>query len=81
MALQMFQRELGIWNSLRHNNIVPFLGITYGPFGISGGMSLVSLWMPNETLQKFLTTHDDKLDTGHRLHIVRPLRFCIPLAF
>ena len=70
MVLQMLRRELGIWRRLRHNNVVPFLGIAYG-FGMHDAMSLVSLWMPNETLHKFVAAHDDKLDVVHRLQIVR----------
>ena len=70
MVLQMLRRELGIWRRLRHSNVVPFLGIAYG-FGMHDVMSLVSLWMPNETLHKFMAAHDDKLDVVHRLQIVR----------
>ena len=70
----MLRRELGIWKRLSHNNIIPFLGIAYG-FGMSGAMSLVSLWMPNDTLHKFLATHDDRLDAAHRLQIVCSLYF------
>ncbi|KAI9573318.1 kinase-like domain-containing protein [Boletus coccyginus] len=32
-----------------------------------GAMSLVSLWMPNESLHRFLAKHDRNLDLGHRL--------------
>ena len=48
----MLRRELGIWRRLKHKNIVPFLGIAYG-FGMDGTMSLVSLWMPNESGKSF----------------------------
>ena len=68
----MFRRELGIWRRLDHMNIVPFLGIAYG-FGMEGTMSLVSLWMPNESLHNFLRKYDDKLGVEHRLKFVRPL--------
>ena len=53
-------------------NVVPFLGIAYG-FGMRGAMSLVSLWMPNESLHRFLVKHDDYLGLGYRLRFVRPL--------
>ena len=68
----MLHRELGIWRRLEHSNVVPFLGIAYG-FGICGAMSLVSLWMPNDTLYHFLAKHDDRLHQGHRLQFVRPV--------
>lgn len=65
----MLRRKLGIWRRLNHANIVPFLGIAYG-FGMEGTMSLVSLWMPNESLHKFLARYDNSLDVGHRLQLV-----------
>ena len=68
----MLRRELGIWRRLDHINVVPFLGITYG-FGMRGAMSLVSLWMPNESLHHFLAKHDNDLGLAHRLRFVRPL--------
>ena len=68
----MLRRELGIWRRLNHINVVPFLGIAYG-FGMRGAMSLVSLWMPNESLHLFLAKHNDDLGLGHRLQFVRPL--------
>ena len=68
----MLRRELGIWRRLEHSNVAPFLGIAYG-FGIRGAMSLVSLWMPNDTLYHFLARHDDHLHVGHRLQFVRHL--------
>ena len=68
----MLRRELGIWRRLEHSNVVPFLGIAYG-FGIRGAMSLVSLWMPNDTLYHFLAKHDNRLHRGHRHQFVSPL--------
>jgi hypothetical protein len=68
----MVRRELGIWKRLDHVNIVPFLGTAYG-FGMSGAMSLVSLWMSNGSLYKFLQSHDDTLRAIHRLQFVRHL--------
>ena len=75
----MLRRELGIWKRLSHDNIVPFLGIAYG-FGMDGAMSLVSLWMPNGTLHKFLAMHDDRLGAVHRLQIVCLFYSCIPFT-
>lgn len=63
------RRKFGIWRSLSHKNVVPFLGIAYG-FGIRNSMSLVSLWMPNGTLQSFLTNYDNYLITTHRLQLL-----------
>ena len=68
----MLRRELGIWRRLDHKNIVPFLGIAYG-FGMHGTMSLVSSWMPNESLQYFLAKYNDNMGVGHRLQFVRVL--------
>ena len=67
----MLRRELGIWKRLKHDNIVPFLGIAYG-FGMEGTMSLVSLWMPNESIHKFLEKYDGNLRVVDRLQFVRP---------
>ena len=65
----MLRRELSIWR-LDHNNVVPFLGIAYG-FGMRDSMSLVSSWMPNESLHRFLAEHNVHLGLGHRLQFVR----------
>ena len=77
--LQVLRRELGIWKKLSHNSIVPFLGIAYG-FGMEGAMSLVSLWMPDDTLHKLMAMHGDELDAVHRLQIVGSVHFCIALT-
>ncbi|KAI9574118.1 kinase-like domain-containing protein [Boletus coccyginus] len=66
---KMLRRELGIWRRLKHPNVVPFLGITYG-FGRQGNASLVSVWMANGSLQSFLREHNDRLDTAHRLQLL-----------
>ncbi|KAF8556139.1 WD40 repeat-like protein [Imleria badia] len=79
-SIKMLRRELGIWRRLEHNNIVPFLGIAYG-FGMDGTMSLVSLWMPNESLQKFLAKYDNHLNVVHRLRLVCLHYFlCFPFS-
>lgn len=33
-------------------------------------VSLVSLWMPNGSLQKLLESHDERLNAVHRLQLV-----------
>jgi hypothetical protein len=67
----MARRELGIWRRLDHLNIVPFLGTATG-FGMCGSKSLVSLWMPNGTLQSFLQKYEN-LEVDHRLRLVGSL--------
>ncbi|KAF9242605.1 kinase-like domain-containing protein [Melanogaster broomeanus] len=67
-SARMVRRELGIWRRLEHDNIVPFLGIVYR-FGRHDCASLVSLWMPNGTLQKFLAEQDGKLTVTCQLHL------------
>ncbi|KAF8553703.1 hypothetical protein OG21DRAFT_1200025 [Imleria badia] len=78
-STKMLRRELGIWRRLDHINVVPFLGIAYG-FGMRGTMSLVSLWMPNESLHRFLAKYDNNLSVGHRLQflldIAKGLHYC-----
>ena len=37
-----------MWKRLRHQNIVPFIGVTQGP------LQFVSEWMPNGTLTDYL---------------------------
>jgi len=45
------RRELTVWGSIRHRNIVPFLGVAT----ISGSLpSLVSIYMPRGTLTEYL---------------------------
>ncbi|KAG9312304.1 kinase-like domain-containing protein [Chiua virens] len=66
---KILRRELGIWKKLDHQNVVPFLGIAYG-FGMQGVTSLVSLWMPNGSLQVFLAKYENNLGTGHRLQLL-----------
>ncbi|KIJ12959.1 hypothetical protein PAXINDRAFT_101001 [Paxillus involutus ATCC 200175] len=63
------RRELGVWRRLKHDNIVPFLGVVYG-FGLRDGASLVSLWMPNGTLQNFLVQHGDELTVSRQLQLL-----------
>ncbi|KAN0081687.1 Protein kinase-like domain containing protein [Tylopilus felleus] len=68
-SVKMLRRELGIWRRLDHRNVVPFLGIAYR-FGMEGTMSLVSLWMPNESLHCFLAKNDLNLRLRHRLQFL-----------
>ena len=52
-ALQSFFKEVVIWKRLRHPNIVSFIGVTTKPFQI------VSEWMPNGTLTKYVEKNPD----------------------
>ncbi|KAI9464890.1 kinase-like domain-containing protein [Boletus coccyginus] len=61
--------ELCLWKRLSHKNIVPFLGVAHG-FGMRNSTSLVTLWMPNGTLQNFLANYNNCLTTAHRLHLL-----------
>lgn len=70
VASQIVRRELRVWRKLSHENVVPFLGVAHG-FGLRNSTSLVSLWMPNGTLQSFIANHDNRLIATHRLHLVR----------
>ncbi|KAG2122939.1 kinase-like domain-containing protein [Suillus clintonianus] len=54
-------REIGILRILRHNNIVPLLGIATGFGPMSELRCLVSPWMPNGTLNAYLTFNHDNL--------------------
>ena len=47
-ALQSFFKEVIIWKRLRHPNIVSFIGVTTKP------LQMVSEWMPNGTLTKYV---------------------------
>ncbi|KAF9237147.1 kinase-like domain-containing protein [Melanogaster broomeanus] len=68
-SVKMVRRELGIWRRLEHDNIVPFLGVVYG-FGRQECASLVSSWMPNGTLQRFLAEQDGELTVDRRLQLL-----------
>ncbi|KAG6369044.1 kinase-like domain-containing protein [Boletus reticuloceps] len=71
-STKMVRRELGIWRRLNHANVVPFMGIVYG-FGMRGAMSLVSLWMHNGSIHRFLEKHADNLSVQHRLTFRRDI--------
>ena len=45
---QSFFKEIVIWKRLRHPNIVSFIGVTVKP------LQIVSEWMPNGTLTKYV---------------------------
>lgn len=54
-------REIGILKILRHNNIVPLLGIATGFGRMPELRCLVSRWMPNGTLNVYLASNHNDL--------------------
>lgn len=60
LSLQIFCKEVVLWNHLKHPNVVPFLGATLHP------PQLVSVWMPNKGLTEYVTAHPEK----NRLRLV-----------
>lgn len=44
---QRLNREIRLWSLLKHNNVVPFVGVS-GDFGSL--LSPLSIWMPNGIL-------------------------------
>jgi serine/threonine protein kinase len=54
-------REIGILKILRHRNIVPLYGIATGFGRMSELRCLVSPWMPNGTLNEYLTSNHNDL--------------------
>ncbi|KAH0831350.1 hypothetical protein J3R83DRAFT_14012 [Lanmaoa asiatica] len=51
-------REIKVWLSLKHNNVLPFLGTTtgFGPF-----LAIVCPWVENGTLTCYLQKHHDSI--------------------
>jgi serine/threonine protein kinase len=66
---QRMKRELQVWQSLEHMNIVPLYGIVerinFGRFP-----AMVSPWMKNGTLAEYMKQNDIALTMGERLKIV-----------
>ncbi|KAG1768632.1 kinase-like domain-containing protein, partial [Suillus occidentalis] len=79
-TLQRIHREIKIWMKLKHQNIVPFIGVTTG-FGPPETISLVSPWVPNGTLTNFLETYGAKLTLMVKLWLVRPICYCTLHSF
>jgi len=49
----MLYQEAVVWKRLEHQNIVPFLGITFTP------LQLVSEWMPGGGLAEYIKKNPD----------------------
>ncbi|KAJ7113516.1 kinase-like domain-containing protein, partial [Mycena epipterygia] len=56
--LQEFGREAVIWRQLSHPNLLPFFGLYY----LDSRLSLVSPWMENSNILKFLSQKSHKTD-------------------
>lgn len=67
----MYQ-ELIIWRRLKHDNIVPLLGIASG-FGPDNSISMVSTWFTNGTLTSYLTSQHDTLHRRQRFELLRDI--------
>jgi hypothetical protein len=55
------------WKPLRHDNILPLSGITYG-FGPVP--AIVSPWMSNGSLSTYLDKNYDSLSAAHKFGLV-----------
>jgi len=62
------KRELAAWRRLSHRNIVSLLGITTDTDGIKG---MVSLWMENGSLEKYMTAKG--LPSSQQLPLVKDI--------
>ncbi|KDQ56034.1 hypothetical protein JAAARDRAFT_132976 [Jaapia argillacea MUCL 33604] len=49
-----FGREVNLWYSMKHDNVLPFIGVDVERFAPS--MAMVSPWMANGTLLSYLTS-------------------------
>ena len=72
--LQAICEEVAIWSTLKHRNVLDFLGVAMQP-KCNYLLSLVSPWMKNGHLRRYLENfpHADRLklvsDTGNSLGI------------
>ncbi|KAJ7113510.1 kinase-like domain-containing protein [Mycena epipterygia] len=57
-VLKEFGREAVIWRQLCHPNLLPFFGVYY----LDTRLCLVSPWMENGNIQKFLSKESHKID-------------------
>ena len=66
--MQRFCKEFVAWKALRHPNVLPLLGVVMS----ETKFSMVSDWMPNGNISRFVATHPDT----KRLELV-----CSPFKF
>ena len=65
---QRFCKEVITWKSLRHQNVLPLLGVTMN----ENQFAMVSEWMVNGNITKFIKTHWD----ANRFKLVRSFPYC-----
>lgn len=53
--MQKFCREVVIWKTLRHQNILPLLGVTADDYQFA----ILSKWMASGSINNFIETHGD----------------------
>ncbi|KAJ7113408.1 kinase-like domain-containing protein, partial [Mycena epipterygia] len=57
-VLKEFGREAVVWRQLSHPNLLPFCGVYY----LDKRLCLISPWMENGNIQKFLNKESHKID-------------------
>ena len=62
--MQRFCKEVVAWKALRHQNVLPLLGVTMS----SNQFTMVSEWMLNGNINEFVKVHRD----ANRFELVRP---------
>ena len=65
---QRFCKEAITWKALRHQNVLPLLGVTMG----NNQFAMVSEWMANGNINEFVKAHSD----ANRFELVRPCSNC-----
>ena len=70
--LQRLRREIRVWSCLKHENVLPLLGVTsdFGPY-----TAMVCPWIATGSLYHFLGDNKEALTMSNRLKIVRPLTY------
>jgi len=63
--VQMFCREVMMWKSLHHPNVLPLLGVTVN----DGHFAMVSEWMTNGNVNEFVEAH-------RNVNRFEPVGFC-----
>jgi len=70
---QLLVKEVVGWKWLRHNNVLPFLGVSLEP----PLLSIISDRMENGTIMDFIKLHPD----FNRLHLVSEGRLSVPPSY
>ena len=55
LTIQKFCKEVMTWKALRHQNVLPLLGVTMS----NSQFSMVSEWMVNGNINEFIKAHRD----------------------